>query len=153
MDHRVVTSPGVVHISRLTSRLRRSAREGTLITGKPQRVPEGTRLPYSKNFTTRPSSRVVIMFTFFVGIIKKSEKWNGHFHDKKKRGKKLFRGMVQLSEKIGGGLVKKIYWWYSIHLLHPHPRHPNPNVKIFTMDIMGGSYNGLVFAPLSLIVK
>merc|ERR1712020_701683 len=32
MDHRVVTSPGVVHISRLASRLRRSAREGTLIT-------------------------------------------------------------------------------------------------------------------------
>ena len=32
-------------------------------------------VPYSKNFTTRPSSRVVVISTFFVGIIEISTKW------------------------------------------------------------------------------
>ena len=39
-------------------------------------------VPYSENFTTRPSSRVVAIFTFLVRIIqisKKTEK--GHFFD------------------------------------------------------------------------
>ena len=32
-------------------------------------------VPYSENFTTRPSSQVVIIFTFFVKIIQISRKW------------------------------------------------------------------------------
>ena len=32
-------------------------------------------VPYSENFTTRSSSRVVVMFTFFVKIIEISRKW------------------------------------------------------------------------------
>ena len=32
-------------------------------------------VPYSENFTTRPSSRVVAIFTFFVRIIQISKKW------------------------------------------------------------------------------
>ena len=32
-------------------------------------------VPYSENFTTRSSSRVVVMFTFFVRIIEISRKW------------------------------------------------------------------------------
>ena len=32
-------------------------------------------VPYSKNFTTRPSSPVVVISTFFVGIIEISTKW------------------------------------------------------------------------------
>ena len=39
-------------------------------------------VPYSENFTTRPSSRVVAIFTFLVRIIQISKKMeNGHFCD------------------------------------------------------------------------
>ena len=35
-------------------------------------------VPYSENFTTRPSSRVVAIFTFFVRIIQISKKWKSN---------------------------------------------------------------------------
>ena len=91
-------------------------------------------VPYSKNFTTRPSSRVVAIFTFFVRIIQISKKWKSNtsmmtscnnpnnvhlplsWNSCTKRGIK-----IQNTPKLGiwGGLASQFSWpleacWYLI---------------------------------------